>query len=331
MPATRGPPAAGPRTAPAGPWAGSAQPTKETTISLSNVSCFSYLASVHTLYVDRYPPINYGVDVQRTDRFVAGDGPLVAAFLSALGHCATLLTNRVADDPAGRDIQARLRDWRVRWAPSPVIPTQTRVNIVVCDSAGNRTWFSGLRGIQAELAEINLDPRSDATTVYVDCYEVLGQAPQPVVAAALDAGSQVLLNLGGSPPPPWLAETLAGRRVAVVQTNADEHDDVAADRQLEALRTLDIADLAVVTAGRRGAVAAAHGQPALTAPAIPVELRQVQGAGAAFSAALIHSRSRGDPPPRSLAYACAAGSLWCGRSADGPLPRDEEIRALTRR
>jgi sugar/nucleoside kinase (ribokinase family) len=299
--------------------------------SPSRVSCFSYLASVHTLYVDQYPAINYGVDVVGSARFLAGDGPLVAAFLTALGHHATLVSNQVADDPAGLEIRARLHEWGVALAPSPVNTPHTRVNIVVCDAAGNRTWFSGLRGIAAEFASIDLSALVSAPTVYVDCYEVLGEAPRAVVAAAVDAGVDVVLNLGGSPPPRWLETVLDGGRVAVVQTNADEHEHAAANRQLDALRQLDLAELAVATAGRRGAVAAVRGGPTVTAPAIAVDLRQVQGAGAAFSAALIHSRDRGEPLPQCLEFACAAGSLWCGRSADDPLPTGEQIRTLMRR
>ncbi|MCA2224884.1 hypothetical protein [Nonomuraea aurantiaca] len=43
------------------------------------VHCFSYLAATHTLHVDNYPKINYGVEVHATDRFMAGDGPLISS------------------------------------------------------------------------------------------------------------------------------------------------------------------------------------------------------------------------------------------------------------
>ena len=111
---------------------------------------------MHTLHVDTYPPINYGVDVHHADHFLAGDGPLVAAFTTALGHHSTLISNQVADDPTGQQIRARLRDWGVHLAPSRTPVPRTRVNIVVCDAAGNRTWFSGLRGVTEELAAIDI-------------------------------------------------------------------------------------------------------------------------------------------------------------------------------
>jgi sugar/nucleoside kinase (ribokinase family) len=294
---------------------------------LATIGCFSYLAGVHTLHVDTLPAINYGVDVLHTDLFIAGDGPLVAGLLTALGHDVTLACNQVTDDAVGAQLRDRLRRWGVRQTTGARVLDHTPVNIVVCDAAGNRTWYSGLRDITAALEGAAVEP---ATITYVDCYEVLGDAPQPVVAAALDRGSELVLNLGGSPPPTWLGHTLAGRTAAMLQTNANEHDEHDARRQLDTLQALHLADLTIVTAGRRGAVAAGTGTAVIQAPAIAVAVRQVQGAGAAFSAALIHSRTRGDDLVSSLTYACASGSLWCTRSLDDPLPTDAEISALIR-
>jgi len=196
--------------------------------TFSPVSCFSYLASVHTLNVERYPEINYGVEVLDSDQFLAGDGPLVAGFLRALGHQATLGSNQVGDDTAGRDILTRLYAWDVTLAPSTMSVTRTRTNVVVCDRDGNRTWFSGLRGIVPELADIDVRALASAPTVYIDCYEVLETAPRALLRAALDAGAEIVLNLGGSPPPRWLAAAAGGRRVSVAQTNGDENDPAKA-------------------------------------------------------------------------------------------------------
>jgi sugar/nucleoside kinase (ribokinase family) len=294
---------------------------------LATIGCFSYLAGVHTLHVEKYPRVNYGVDVIDTDQFIAGDGPLVAGLLAALGHDVTLASNHVADDAAGAQLHDRLRRWGVERTTGRRSLDHTPVNIVVCDAAGNRTWFSALREITAALDGAALGPTA---ITYVDCYEVLGDAPRPVVAAALGWGSELILNLGGSPPPSWLAGTLAGRRAAVLQTNADENDEADAHRQLTTLHALQFADLTVVTAGRRGAIAANVGASVVRVPAKQVAVRQVQGAGAAFSAALIHGRARGDDLTTSLGYACASGSLWCTRSLDEPLPRDDQINAVMR-
>lgn len=295
---------------------------------MNAVSCFSYLASVRTLHVAAFPPLNYGVDIDRTDRFLAGDGPLVAGFLRALGHPAVLYSNQVSDDPAGRAITARLAGWHVPLAPGPASASATRVNTVVADEAGNRTWFSGLRGIAGDLAGVDAGQLSAAPLAYVDCYEVLGDAPRPVLDAALNAGCEVVLNLGGSPPPAWLQDAARQQRLAVLQTNADENDPADAARTLDALCDLEVAEFVVVTAGRAGAIARASASEVITATAPPVSVLQVVGAGAAFSAALIHARRDGADPGQAPQFACAAGSLWCGRTHEGPLPRLEEIRVF---
>lgn len=293
-----------------------------------SVSCFSYLADVRTLYVEHYPKINYGVEVLRTDQFLAGDGPLVAGFLRALSHPARLASNQIGDDTVGHDVLTWVRRWDVTLTPSGRSVPGTRVNLVVCDQAGNRTWFSGLRGIVPELGGIDVQAFAAAPIVYLDCYEVLQTAPRELLAAAQDSGAEIVLNLGGSPPPDWLATTLGNRRVGVIQTNGDEHDAAAARHTLDTLAALDIADIAVVTVGRHGALARTRSGQTITAAAVTVDVQQVQGAGAAFSAALIHARSQGQSLPDCLRFACAAGSLWCSRAPDAPLPSADDITTL---
>lgn len=204
----------------------------------------------------------------------------------------------------------------------------TRANLVVCDQSGNRTWFSGLRGIVPELDGIDAQAFAATQVAYIDCYEVLQAAPRELLAAAQDSGAEILLNLGGSPPPHWLRSTIGKRRVSMIQTNGDEHDLAASRHTLDTLAALDIADVTVVTAGRQGALARTHSSQTVNAAAQAVDIQQVQGAGSAFSAALIHAHSQDQPLRRCLQFACAAGSLWCSRTPDGPLPSADDIAAF---
>jgi sugar/nucleoside kinase (ribokinase family) len=295
---------------------------------MTTVSCFSYLASVRTLHVESFPPINYGVDVERTEMFLAGDGPLVAGFLRALGHAAVLHSNQVGSDAEGRDIAARLASWQVTLATGPAPVSATRINTVVVDQAGNRTWFSGLRGIMDDLRGIDIAQLTTTQVVYLDCYEVLGQAPRQILEAALRAGCEVILNLGGSPVPDWLGRAMRQRRVAVLQTNGNENNSAEARRTLDELSALELADAVVVTAGRAGAMCRTSQGTIADTPAQAVRMRQVQGAGAAFSAALIHARHSGAGLDQALRFACTAGSLWCSRTPEGALPRADEIDAF---
>ncbi len=295
---------------------------------MATVSCFSYLASVRTLQVESFPPINYGVDVERSDAFLAGDGPLVAGFLRALGHVAVLYSNQIGDDTEGREIASRLASWQVPIAHGPVPVPATRLNTVVVDHAGNRTWFSGLRGIADEFQGIDVVQLTAAQVVYLDCYEVLGQAPRQILDAALQGTCDVIVNLGGSPVPAWLAQTIRGRRASVLQTNADENSVGEAGRLLDELSGLGVADVVIVTAGRAGARYRSSDGSTAVMPAKAVRVQQVQGAGAMFSAALIHARHSGAELGEALRFACAAGSLWCSRTHDGALPDAAEISAF---
>jgi sugar/nucleoside kinase (ribokinase family) len=293
--------------------------TKPTTV------CFSYLAAVHTLRVPHMPQLNYGVDVIGTEEFLAGDGPIVAGALAALGHSVGLVANAVGDDTLGWELASRLRAWSVL-AAEPAPGSLTRTNVVACDDQGNRTWFSGLRGVADELARVDLDMIANAEVVYIDCYEVLADAPLRAVRAALDARAEVYLNLGGGPPPSWLTSTDIGSRATVVQTNAAEHDAGAAGRLLDDLAALDVADLAVVTLGRHGAIARTPADASITsAAAIPVAVRQVQGAGSVFSGALIDALTAGANLQHSLNAACTAASLWCARTVADSFPTNAEI------
>lgn len=293
------------------------------------VGCFSYLAAVQTLHVARFPRLDYGTETLSRTRFLAGDGPLVAAALHALGRPALLGANQPGDDPEGRAIRGWLD--RQHLAPAGGPPASlTRVNIVVCDDAGNRTWFSGLRGIEEELKAVDTTALAAAPAVYIDCYEALGTAPRDLLAAALHSGAEILLNLGGSPPPPWLTTTAGKRRVSILQTSASENDPAAQAAALDALADLDIAETVIVTAGRHGAAARARGGRTIAVPALPVRAGQVQGAGAIFSAALIHSGSTGASLPARLRYACTAGSLWCSQPAGQDLPDPGAIKAAVR-
>jgi sugar/nucleoside kinase (ribokinase family) len=300
-------------------------------VTTSTTVCFSYLAAVHTLRIPQMPQLNYGVDVTGTEDFLAGDGPIVAGALAALGHRVGLVANPVGDDARGRALASQLRAWSVL-APETSPGALTRTNIVACDDQGNRTWFSGLRGVADELACVDLSLIATADVVYIDCYEILSEAPLRVVRAAIDARADVYLNLGGGPPPLWLTSTGVGRRVKVIQTNAAEGNVSAAARLLNELAVLDLAELAVVTLGRDGAIARTAGDTMITSvAAIPVAVRQVQGAGSVFSSALIDALTAGASLQYSLDAACTAGSLWCARTVSDAFPTRAETAAHDRR
>jgi hypothetical protein len=57
---------------------------------------------------------------------------------------------------------------------------------------------------------VDLADLTAAESIYIDCYEVLQDAPRRVLDTALEAHRDIVINLGGSPPPTRLAATLRG-------------------------------------------------------------------------------------------------------------------------
>lgn len=100
------------------------------------------------------------------------------------------------------------------------------------------------------------------------------------------------------------------------------------DALVRHLAAAEVADLVVVTAGRHGAWAQSATGQEWRAAAVPVDVRQPQGAGAAFSAGLIHTWDTGHGIADRLRFACAVGSLWCTRATCEPLPTLAEVAAV---
>jgi sugar/nucleoside kinase (ribokinase family) len=287
-----------------------------------SIACFSYLSAVTTLHTARYPAADYGAEVHQAERFIAADGPIVAAGAVMLGHRATLLSNNVADDETGDQLKRQLEAWGVASVfPASAQRAITPFSTVIAAADGSRTWFPFLPGVVSELATTDLSSLQSAEFAYVDCYEILGRAARRPVAAALAAGTSVLVNLGGSPLPDWLPTLDPRNRLAVLQTSVADHQAHEAGTLVRRLSSLRIADLVVVTRGRHGAVAAdSHGL--MEATALPVRANRTQGAGSVFSAMLVSRLLSGATAASALRFACAAGSLWCATEGDPPALED---------
>lgn len=291
----------------------------------TDVLFFSYLAHVETLYVDAYPPREYGSEVLRRESFLAADGPIAAGAAARLGLSAVLSSNGVGDDPAGRHVLRTLRTWGVRLATPDLRRTVTPASVVVCDSAGGRTFFPHLPGVLDELASVDLSGLGRARAVYVDCYEVLGDSSKRILWECGDK-QLVLANLGGSPPPSWLAARDLGNQVSVVQTSVADGDMERARSVARGLREFTGAEVAVVTAGSGGAVLAAGAETRQVA-APPVRLLQSQGAGSVFSAAFLDRLLAVGDPAAAAAFACVTASLWCSLPPSSLPPTRSEVLA----
>jgi sugar/nucleoside kinase (ribokinase family) len=280
-----------------------------------DITCFSYLAGVHTLHVPTYPLADYGVGVDRVERFLAGDGPIVAGAAVALGFRAALVSNSLADDDMGRFVASVLERWGVITQPAganPLVRGQTPFSTVVSTRNGSRAWFAYLPGVVAELAEVDLTQLSRSRVAYVDCYELFGDLSFRPVAFALDYDVPVIANLGGSPPPDWLINSRIDKRLLLLQSSVPDDISTSALSTAAELAELAAAEHVVVTRGRYGAVAITNGITA-EVPARSVPVKTFQGAGSVFSAALAARLMTGEAFLQAVGFACNAASEWCER------------------
>ncbi len=274
---------------------------------MKKVVCFGLINPGMVFAVDVFPRANTGAYVSAKWPFIGADSVMVARTLArwASGE-AHVIGNALGDDAAGRRVLKDLTAEGVRphLDLRPELRTPEEVDVV--DTAGNRTFFVETSPIWDTAAEADLNPIASANLVYIDWYAYAGA--QRVVDAARAAGVPVYLNVEYS------LATPAGQRDLIagatwVQASLSDDDDAPADKAealARALRALG-PRWAIVTRGRNGAIAS-DGARVLSAMAPVVKAVDGQGAGAAFSAAMIHALLHGWDLGRSLPFAVRAGS-----------------------
>ncbi|MET8425455.1 PfkB family carbohydrate kinase [Nocardia sp. NPDC004860] len=291
------------------------------------VVCVSYLAAAELWSVPKFPAPNHGAEILTTEESIAADGPMTAAVLAALDVPTLLVANRIGNDDVGGRVGRWLQQHHV---PSTAVVSTDVVTpkiVVVADGRDTRTWFAHLPGVTDELSRCDLSPIGTASMVYLDAYQLVEAAAIRVVRAARDCGTELLVNLGGSPLSDALCLELAGYRNLIIQTNVDDgsrSDVPAVTRQL---LTETSARWVVVTAGAYGASAASR-ERIVTTPAFRVQVHHTHCAGAAFSGGLLYGMRSGMPIERSLLLATASGALRCVRHHNAPLPTLLELESV---
>jgi sugar/nucleoside kinase (ribokinase family) len=179
--------------------------------------------------------------------------------------------------------------------------------------------------------EIDLDLLKRARHLHLGSFYLL-DALRPQVpalfAAAHERGLTVSLDTNYDPSERWeggLDETL--RYVDVFLPNEVELCAVARAAQVEAALAELARRVPVVAAklGARGGVAQ-RGEERVTAPALPVDVRDTTGAGDTFDAGFVYGFLQGWSLEQTLRFACACGSLST-RAAGGTAaqPTLEEV------
>ncbi len=270
---------------------------------MKKVVCFGLVNPGQVFAVDAYPAANTGAYVSAKWPFIGADSVMVARTLARWDSAEVhVIGNALGDDAAGRAVLETLASEGIH----PHLPLRTGLRtpeeVDVVDAAGDRTFFVEQNPIWDTAAEADLAPLAGADLVYVDWYAYAGAAR--VVAAARAAGAPVYLNVDADVAQRPLLSLATWAQMSADGAATGHAAAIAVARDAQALGPRAV----IVTRGRDGALAW-DGSREYAAPALDVTVVDAQGAGAAFSAAMIHALLCDWPMDRALRFATQAGSL----------------------
>lgn len=211
------------------------------------------------------------------------DAVVVASELRQLGHGVTCYPLGATDG----DI-ARLAEVLTSCALSPVdtVPGRATQSLCIEDTDGLRSWiFPEPPPVATPLDVL------DADVIYADYYPELREYLDANLDHASSQGSLVYLNLSGVSTGEVFATP--GCKSTIVQASASEQvEPREAPALAEELRTRCSAEMSVLTLGQRGAAFATRQGRRHSPVNNPNPRLDVLGAGALFSAQMIHCVSR---------------------------------------
>jgi sulfofructose kinase len=283
-----------------------------------NALAYGIICHDYIVRVDRYPRQGQGAGIVAEGTFIGGEAANCAVALATWGMDTWLGGNRLGDDGRGREVLAKLA--AVRGLDTSAVTAEPGYEtphavILACD-AGHRT-------ILGRFHDLRPGPLPDRATiaaadvVTVEAY--LGAPSLAIAETARKLGKPVVsVDVG--------ADSLLAPLSSVVvnSTGLGGDDPAGAARELGAAGV----ELAVVTLGDRGCVAAA-GNDRFTIPAYPIEVADSTGCGDIFRAGIVYAVAQGWPAERSLRFAAAAAALNCrGLGGCGAVAAVEEIAAV---
>lgn len=272
--------------------------------------CFSYLSSARVLQIENYPQLDSGAEVGSFVDTLAADGPMVAIAVACLGLKTGLIANSLGADRTGWFVKDKLQENAVVNTVENLADKETPFIVVLSDLEGSREWFAFIKNVREELAELELTQIDNTSLVYIDLYSGIKKASLRAVDYANSKGVPVFLNLSGEVPDVGLMEELAGRDIVVTQIGLREsREDEAEEIARDVLGEVG-AEISIVTLASKGAIAV-DSDSVVRAPALPVDIFHVHGAGAAFSAGFIFGYLSDWSLQRSLKFATTFGSLSC--------------------
>ena len=282
-----------------------------------DVVCMGFLTYCMLLVVEALPTKNDGAPIRDVVDSLGDDAAIVASILARWKVPTTLVSSPVGDDDYGTKVldQLKASNMDVEHRLSRGASTPLEVGIV--DGTGSRTYFQQRdpRAVAA-LPTPSIAQLSKARMLYVDWYD--GTKVPEAMERARAQGVPVFLNLEsryfGSPE---LTDLL--RFANVCQVSMDEPrasgdpSDIARALLNEGVGTV------LITLGAEGCTVAQRNQAFHIRPP-EVKVVDGYGAGAAFSAGVIHGLVAGWSLERCARFATAHAGIKCGIAGNARLP-----------
>ena len=226
---------------------------------------------------------------------VGGDSALVAISLAGLGLRSAISGSPVGNDPMGEYLLKAIRDEGVE----TLVPVEgkTAITAIVLDR-DKRSTITFHEDTPENKIPVPLEAIRRSRCVYVDgCFAKNSAA---IGKTARDNNILSVLNLDRPAIPDigLFDIVIAGEDIS----KAISPEPAAAARKIHETNK----GIAIVTLGEKGGICCDGGMMAI--PAYKVDAIDTTGAGAAFAAAFIYSRLKGESLDASLAFASAAGA-----------------------
>tara|TARA_B100000959_G_C14912487_1_gene595750 strand:+ start:394 stop:1305 length:912 start_codon:yes stop_codon:yes gene_type:complete len=267
------------------------------------------LVTVDELYlVDALPIFGESQRARARSRQCGGPAATAMATLARLG-VSTRMVSRVGEDADGDFLCNQLAQFGVDVSGIQRGKGASRVAGVFVDAAsGDRGFLSTPEDVAPlDAADIHADQFAGAQILHLDDADAAGLA---AARLAREAGQRVVFD--GTWQSDLLGEFLPLVEAAIVSDFFARHWMPQAPPE-EILRALLAAgaDVAVLTRGASGAVAATASQSLIEVPAFAVDVVDTTGAGDAFHGGYIYGMLQNWPLAQTLRFAAAAGALNC--------------------
>ena len=282
---------------------------------------FGMLTPVAILVVDELPQHNTGALIREISEFVFDDAAIVACLLRQWGVPTGIIGTAVGDDPRGRALAQKLKDWDVQGKVRLSTNITTPLEVDVSDRTGARTYFwKRDPEVLATLDTADLSLMQKARVLYVDWYD------GDHIVRAMDEAARlkipVFLNMEHGHADPNLLVRYV-RRASMCQAVTDAAQKEESDPLVVARKLIRSGvETALITLAGEGSLVV-RGNEILRIWAPEVAVVDGCGAGATYSAGFIYGWLQDWPLEKSVRFATAAASLKVTRSGLEMWPVDE--------